>query len=131
MSRGNKKAKRTAQDMLRVLLLDLYVNWLNDPALAISISRNKNDYRVKGNRYNLLHISPKIIDVLDRLIDHGFVEQLDGYNNRTGAEQSFQTRIRHTQKLREEFRCLLVDLNDIEFDGLREVELPPEIRTLT
>lgn len=120
-SGGNKKAKRTAQDMLRVLLLDLYVNWLKDPALAISISRNKNDYRVKGNRYNQLHISPKIIDVLDRFIDHGFVEQLDGYNNRNGPGQSFQARIRHTVKLRKEFQGLVVGLHDIEFDRQREV----------
>lgn len=118
---GNRKPKRKAKDMLRILLLDLYVNWLKDPNLAISISKRKEDYKVKDNRYNQLHISHRIIDVNRSLVEHFYIEELPYYHDHTGKGESYQTRIRHTSKLRDEFRTLTVDLYDIDFDVGREV----------
>ena len=106
---GNRKPKRKAYDMLRILLLDLYVNWLKDPSLAIGMSMRKPDYKVKGSRYNQLFISDRIIDVEKSLETNDYVEKLQGYNDKTGAGQSYSTRIRHTSKLRAAFEKLTID----------------------
>ena len=41
---------------LKVLLLDLYVNWLDDPDRLLGLSRKLSAYNTKS-RYNKLHIS--------------------------------------------------------------------------
>ncbi|MCL7407008.1 hypothetical protein MWN63_13570 [Paradonghicola geojensis] len=120
---GNRKPKRTAKDMLRILLLDLYVNWLNDPQLSIGISRDTASFKVKNNRYNLLHISPVILDVQSRLLEAGYLETIPFYRDRSGRNPSYTTRIRHSSKLRAEFNQLLVDLHDIDFHVSKELIL--------
>ena len=117
---GNRKPKRKAYDMLRILLLDLYVNWLKDPSLAIGMSMRKPDYKVKGSRYNQLFISDRIIDVEKSLETNDYVEKLQGYNDKTGAGQSYSTRIRHTSKLRAAFEKLTIDAYDISYHEKRE-----------
>jgi len=117
---GNRKARRTARDMLRVLLIDLYVNWLNDPSRAIGFSKNNNSYVVKS-RYNQVFISPKIIKVEALLHQNGWVDELDFYHDKTGKADSYTTRIRASQKLRDAFMGMTVDLYDIHFDVDREV----------
>ena len=117
---GNRKARRTVQDMLRVLLIDMYVNWLHDPAKAIGFSKNKNSY-VVNSRYNQVFISPKIIEVEALLHAGGWVEELAGYHDTTGKADSYTTRIRPSQKLRDAFLGMTVDLHDINFDVDREV----------
>jgi hypothetical protein len=120
---GNRKPKRTAKDMLRILLLDLYVNWLNDPQLSIGISRDKTAFKVKNNRYNQLHISPVILDVQSRLLEVGYLETIPFFRDRTGGGQSYTTRIRHSAKLRAEFSKLLVDMHSIDFHVSKELIL--------
>ena len=117
---GNRKPKKTAQQMLRVLLLDLYVNWLNDPELSIGFSKNKNGYKV-GGRYNQVHISPKIIDVERLLQEAGYVDELGFFRDSTGHKDSYTTRIRHTQKLRTEFQKLTVAPYDIDYGVDKEL----------
>lgn len=73
-STAGKKPKQTTKNMFKVLLLDLYVAWLEDPALCIGFSRTDKDYAV-GSRYNALFISDKIIKVLDACIAAGLIEQ--------------------------------------------------------
>ena len=68
------KAASSPKLMFKVLFLDLYLAWLEDPALCISISRTDSAFKV-GSRYNLLNISKKIIDVVDALLELGFIEQ--------------------------------------------------------
>jgi hypothetical protein len=117
---GNRKARRTARDMLRVLLIDLYVNWLNDSSRAIGFSKNNNSYVVKS-RYNQVFISHKIIKVEALLHQNGWVDELDFYHDKTGKADSYTTRIRASQKLRDAFKGMTVDLYDIHFDVDREV----------
>ena len=50
-----RKPKKTPKDMFRVLFLDLYVAWLEDPELSIGVSRTAKDYAV-DSRYNALYI---------------------------------------------------------------------------
>lgn len=118
---GNKKPKKTARDMLRVLLIDVYVKWLEDPALAIGFTKDKMAYKVNGNRYNKVFISEKIVAVEQKLFDSGFLEELPAYHDKTGREPSYTTRIRHSAKLRLEFQKLTVDLHDIQYGVDQEV----------
>ena len=57
-SSANRKAKRSAKESLRVLILDLYVKWLKDPSLSIGFSKDNASYKV-GSRYNGLFIPEK------------------------------------------------------------------------
>lgn len=117
---GNRKPKKTAKDMLRVLLVDLYVNWLIDPVLAIGFSKDKNSYKVKS-RYNQVHVSDKIIQVERRLHEAGYLDEQPFSNDRTGGGRSYTTRIRPSRKLRHEFESITADLYDIDFHVVEEV----------
>lgn len=110
---GNRKPKKTAKDMLRVLLLDIYVAWLNDPSLSIGFSKDNNSYST-GSRMDRIHIGNNIIRVEEKLVAAGYVEELDGFHDNTGKGQSYTTRVRHSQKLRDAFLKLSVDLYDID-----------------
>ena len=118
---GNRKPKRKAKDMLRVLLLDLYVKWLNDPALSIGFPKDKMTFKVKDNRYNKVFISEQIIAVEAKLVEAGYLHELPGYKDKTGRGDSYTTRIRPSAKLRQEFQQITADLYDIDFDVDREV----------
>jgi len=45
--KGNRKAKRTVKESLRVLILDFYVKWLKDPSISIG-------FNVSGGRGPLI-----------------------------------------------------------------------------
>ena len=119
--RGNRKPARAVKDMLRVLILDLYVNWLRDPELSIGFSKDKTIFKVKGNRYNQVFISDKIIPVEAKLVDASYIEELPHYHDKTGSGRSYTTRIRHSEKLRDAFKELTTSLYDIEFDDRKEL----------
>ncbi|EDM71805.1 hypothetical protein RAZWK3B_20671 [Roseobacter sp. AzwK-3b] len=106
--------------MLRVLLVDLYVRWLHDPTLATGFSKNKNDYQV-NSRYNKVFISPKIIQVEKLLEDEDYIDSLPGYNDRTGKGDNYTTRIRPSEKLRNEFEQISATLYDIDYHVGRQL----------
>ena len=56
--KSNNKGKSDPKRQLKVLLLDLYVAWLDDPTLSVVINFNNNAYTV-NSRYNALRISRK------------------------------------------------------------------------
>ena len=116
---GNKKPKTSAKDSLRVLLLDLYVKWLKDPNVSIGFSKAERDYIV-GSRYNGLFISPNIIKIEAMLHHAGYTEELPHYHNSKSSDPSYTTRIRHTEKLRSEFKQLTIDLHDIDTHSNQE-----------
>ena len=66
---------------LKVVLLDLYLSWCNDPRLKVAYRRNVNEYDA-GSRYNELHISKLTIDVVDRLVSIGLLHHVKGFNDR-------------------------------------------------
>ena len=110
---GNRKAKRSVKEGLRVLILGLYVKWLKDPTLSIGMSKDKSSYKV-GSRYNGLHIPEKIIKVETLLVHAGYIEELPHFHSRAGQGRSYTTRIRHTKVLRELFGKLTINLHDID-----------------
>ena len=112
-AKGNRKAKRTIKESLRVLILDLYVKWLKDPSISIGFSKGKDAYTV-GSRYNGLFIPRKIIEVEELLAQAGYIEELPHFHSKDGQGRSYTTRIRHTEALSELFNKLTMDLHDID-----------------
>jgi len=111
--KGNRKAKRTVKESLRVLILDLYVKWLKDPSISIGFSKGNGAYKV-GSRYNGLFISRKIVDVEELLAKAGYIEELKPFHNDDPRSRNYTTRIRHTAVLRGLFSELTLDLYDID-----------------
>ncbi len=73
----DKANKTIRKKLLKVVLLDLYVAWIDDPNLCIGVHMSPNAYSdgtvlPKGkSRYNELHIKHTIIQVIHRLRDVG------------------------------------------------------------
>ena len=112
--KSNNKGKSDPKRQLKVLILDLYVAWLDDPTLCIGINRNNNAYRV-NSRYNALHISRKILDVVDVLADTGYLDYLHGSHDRVNNGRFSRTsRIRPSLKLQDKFKELSVSPLDVD-----------------
>ena len=90
--KGNR-AKSEPKKQFKVLLLDLYVAWLDDPELCIGLGMSNNPYK-KNARYNALFISAKIIEVVNQAYEAGLIDKLTGTE---GARQT--TRIRASKLL--------------------------------
>lgn len=63
-AKGKKRNSFRAD--LKVLLLDLYVSWQEDPKQTIGVGMSNSFYK-KSSRYNALHISYKIIQIVHML----------------------------------------------------------------
>ena len=74
---AGRKPKARPKAQFKVLFLDLYVAWLEDPELCISIARGDKNFKV-DSRYNKLHISKIIKKVSDVLLEQGFIDQKIG-----------------------------------------------------
>jgi len=115
--KSNNKGKSDPKRQLKVLLLDLYVAWLDDPTLCIGINRNNNAYAV-NSRYNALHISRKIVDVVDVLAGTGYLGYRHGSHDRTNNGIFSRTsRIRPSLQLQDKFSELVLlplDINHTE-----------------
>ena len=88
---------RISKKLVKVILLDLYVAWCADPGLMLMFSRDNNAYKA-GSRYNELHISKKIIGIVDALIANGVIGQQLGFNDRVSGI-GFQSRLWASEKL--------------------------------
>ena len=82
---------------LKVVLLDLYVTWSDDPSLSIAVHMSKNAYSdgtvsCKGkSRYNALNIKVSTIDVVRLLHASGLIGLKRGWQDPDG--KSYLTRI--------------------------------------
>lgn len=88
---------RISKKLVKVILLDLYVAWCADPVLMLMFSRDNNAYKARS-RYNELHISKKIISIVDSLIANGVIGQQLGFNDRESGI-GFQSRLWASEKL--------------------------------
>ena len=94
---GNK-AKSEPKKQFKILLLDLYVAWLDDPELSIGVGMSKSAFKT-NSRYNALFISPKIIEIINHAHAAGLIDK------KTGSEQSGKTtRIRASALLATAFK---------------------------
>lgn len=76
-----RPTKRIKRDNMKVLLLDLYVCWCEDPTKYLGISSNRNDW--SRGRYKALHLSATILDVLNWLVIEGLVDKRDHFHSQT------------------------------------------------
>ena len=74
---AGRKSKAKPKAQFKVLFLDLYVAWLEDPELCISIARGDKNFDA-DSRYNKLHISKVIKRVSDAMLEQGFIDQKIG-----------------------------------------------------
>jgi len=145
-----KNNKRIQKKHLKVVLLDLYVAWLNDPELNIAVHMTESAYSngkvfLKGlSRYNELNIKVSTIKVVHRLHAAGLIGLKTGWDDPNG--RAFLTRIWPTEKLakmfedaafgyfnvgyREDRETIILrdeDKKDVEYDDSPRIR---EMRTL-
>lgn len=112
-----RKPKTTKKVHLKVLLLDLYVCWAADPTQYIAVHLSKSGWKA-NSRYNALHLSSRMIDVIKVLHEHDFLELHLGFEGRL-------SRIRASSKLELLFAQINAPHDAILFNHLRE---PLELR---
>ncbi len=104
---------------LKVVLLDLYVAWSDDPNLNIAVYMSRNAYSdgtVSGkgkSRYNALNIKVSTIDVVHRLHICGLIGLRDGWQDVTG--KGFLTRIWAAEPLTQMFMDAAFGYFDISY----------------
>ena len=105
-TKGKKRNSFRAD--LKVLLLDLYVSWQEDQEQTIGVGMSNSFYK-KSSRYNALHISYKLIDIVQTL----HKVKLIGFKE--GSEWSGKvSRIWPLKKLIKLFEQAKFGLEDIE-----------------
>lgn len=111
-TKGKKRNSFRAD--LKVLLLDLYVSWQEDPEQTIGVGMSNSFYK-KSSRYNALHISHKIIEIVHTL----HKEKLIGFKK--GSEWSGKvSRIWANKKLIKLFEQAKFGLEDVQPTPERE-----------
>ena len=112
--RSGRPPKTNPKSQLKVLLLDLFVAWSSDPDLLIGIAMSKSGYSL--NRYNALHISSIMIELVNTLVDKGLIDK------QVGSEAARKTtRIWPTQTLVDEF--LQLDFSEFDIDSAADKEV--------
>ncbi|WP_417211509.1 hypothetical protein [Antarctobacter sp.] len=101
-ARPGPKAKASDRQQLRVLILDLYVAWREDPELSIGVSMSPNAWKA-GSRYNALHISKRIIELIKVLKEAALIDLANGSYAGAGAPTNRTTRIRASEQLQAMF----------------------------
>ena len=87
---------------IKVALLDLYVAWNEHPDMKLGVHMNHNAYKAKS-RYNELHISKKIIDVVNRLYELNLIDLVTGFY-KPNSRFNRVTRIWSTKELIKQFK---------------------------
>ena len=127
--KSNNKGKSNPKRQLKVLLLDLYVAWLDDPNLCIGVNRNSNAYKV-DTRYNALHISRKIVSLIDVLVEANYLDYIHGSHDRVNNGRFSRTsRIRPSLKLQDKFSELSLSPLDIDHNYLQETVILTDYET--
>ena len=127
--KSNNKGKSDPKRQLKVLLLDLYVAWLDDPTLSVGINLNNNSYAV-NSRYNALHISRKIGDVSKLLIQAGYLDFARWSNPRQNQNLPSRTsRIRPSLQLQDKFTELSVPTLSIAHNYKQETVILTDYET--
>ncbi|MFG6535700.1 hypothetical protein ACGYK5_17890, partial [Sulfitobacter sp. 1A16787] len=111
------KPKTSFKKMLRVLILDLYVAWLDDPELSVGVSMSRNTWKA-NSRYNALHLSSKLIPIIEALEVAGLLDIAKGSYAGPGVRGNRTTRIRATESLHTMFKAAKFSREDVtRFEG--------------
>ena len=115
---------RIKKKHLKVVLLDLYVAWLNDPELNIAVHMRPSAYSdgtvfsSGKSRYNELNIKCSTIEIVHRLHKADLIGLKDGWQDSGG--KGFLTRIWPSQKLTKMFEDAAFGYFDIGYAQDRE-----------
>ena len=93
-----KDAIQRAKKHLKVLLIDLYVAFIDDPKLMIGLPMHPDAYSKRSN-WRSIHITSMIIGIVNRAVEVGLLEMWKG-----NEAQQRVSRIRPTEKLRKLFK---------------------------
>ena len=101
---SNQNGKKSiAKKHIKLVLLDLYVAWLDDPDLCIAVNMTRDFYSknfgADTTRYNELNISAKTINVVTTLKDKGLIGYKRGVEAQEGYGSGFISRIWAEPKL--------------------------------
>ena len=124
LNRQEPENARIKKKHLKVVLLDLYVAWLNDPDLNIAVHMspaaysNGTVFSSGKSRYNELNIKVSTIDIVHRLDEAGLIGRKDGWQDSGG--KGFLTRIWPTPKLTKLFEDAAFGFFDIGYADNRE-----------
>lgn len=108
------KNQRLRKKHIKVIVLDLYVKWSQDPTKYISVYLRKAYYTELESRYNKIHISKLNIDVVKALHHEKYIELELGHYGREPGFNSHTTRIRSAPKLITLFQNQPIPLEAIE-----------------
>ncbi|MFZ7093928.1 hypothetical protein [Primorskyibacter sp. 2E233] len=106
------KPRTAFKKQLRVLILDLYVAWLEDPELCIGVSMSPNSWKV-NSRYNALHLSKKLIQIINALHDAGLLDKAKGFFVNVGSPDNRTARIQASEELQDWFHEAKFGRDDI------------------
>lgn len=116
-TRPGPKPKTPLKKQLRVLILDLYVAWLDDPELSLGISMDMTAWKT-NSRYNALHLSKGLIPLVKSLGAASLLEISTGSYSGPGAKGNRTTRIRASESLQMLFQQTKFDRDDVtRFEG--------------
>lgn len=118
-SKSNNAGKATGRTHLKVIIVDLYVAWKTDPLLCIGVAQGNDAYKV-NSRYNALHLSPKVRQVVQALWDAEFIDFKQGSHNRDNGRGSHVSRMRAAERLRDLFDPLDVELYELDLHHNKE-----------
>ncbi len=96
---------------LKVVLLNLYVLWAEDPDRLLAVPRSNNAYQARSI-YNELGISSLVVEVVDILKEVGLAEDKDGFFDRR-TKKGRRSRLWPTSKLIQMFSEARFSLLDI------------------
>ena len=118
-SRG-PKPKTPFRNQFRVLLLDLWMAWNEDPDLSLGVAMGETAWH-PNSRYNALHISKKIIPIIKELHAVGLIDLANGSYGGPHSLTNRTTRIRASTLLRERFESSRIKPEIIVHHSDREV----------
>ena len=97
-----KKKTDIRKKHLKVVLLDLYVAWKNDPTLSIGVAMSPKAYKAGKSRNNSLNIKRTTIDIVKELEQNEFIRLLGG--KRISTQIGYVSRIWASDKLIKKFQ---------------------------
>ena len=116
---SNKKGSMSVKDIMRVVLVDLYSTYKQDPKLCTGFARKHKDW-VVNDRYNGQGIPRKIVDVVDALKKARYLRYEPGQSKKAGDIKDQRSRIQPTKNLKDLFKKLVLSSAEIETHRKRE-----------
>jgi hypothetical protein len=114
------KPKSSPKTQFKVLILDLYVSYLEDPLQWIGMHQSPNQFEGVNSRYNALHISPILITYRQQLDELGWIEFKRGRYSRKNPKWNFVSRLRASSWLQDQFSSLSLIADDVGYAPNRE-----------